>query len=235
MVTPMLSVIIPAYNEAGHIGDTVNHLLRNCNGTMMEVIVVDGGSTDDTVAEARAAGAQVVNSARKGRGVQMNAGAQQASAPILYFLHADSFPPVGFTDDILAALAAGYACGCYRLAFDHDHWFLRTLCWFTRFNVNAIRFGDQSLFVTKDVFSRAGGFDERLMIMEDQEIIHRLRRHGSFKLMNRSVVTSARKFLENGIYRTQGIFFLIYFQYYLGYSQERLLATFRRSFKKSKL
>lgn len=235
MAAPVLSVIIPAYNEAGHIGRTVDHLLRNNNSNMLETIVVDGGSTDDTIAEALAAGAQVVTSSRKGRAAQMNAGARQATAPILYFLHADSFPPVGFTDDILAAISEGYPCGCYRLAFDHDHWFLRTLCWFTRFNVNAIRFGDQSLFVTKEVFSGAGGFDERLMIMEDQEIMHRIQKYGPFKLMNRAIVTSARKFRDNGIYRTQGIFFLIYFQYYLGYPQEKLLATFRRNFKKSKL
>ena len=235
MVKAVLSVIIPTYNEAGHIGKTIRHLQRSGDPSLMEIIVIGGGSTDETAAEARAAGAQVLLSPRKGRAVQMNAGARRASTPILYFLHADSLPPPGFTDDIIESVATGYIAGCYRLTFDHDHWFLKANCWFTRFNINAVRFGDQSLFVWKAVFDKAGGFNEQHIVMEDQEIIRRLRRHGRFKVMQRAVVTSARKYLDNGIYRMQGIFFLIYFQYQLGYPQDKLLATFRRLIKKSKL
>ena len=73
-----------------------------------------------------------------------------------------------------------YAGGCFRLAFDYQHWFLKTNCWFTRFDMNAIRFGDQSLFVRKDVFEKCGGFDEKLLMMEDQEIIHRIKKYGKF-------------------------------------------------------
>ena len=91
------------------------------------------------------------------------------------------------------------------------------------------------LFVTKDVFQKTGGFNERLFMMEDQEIIHRIKKYGRFKVVNDVVTTSARKYLDNGIYRMQAIFFRIWFLFYLGYSQERLLKLHRRLIRKHKL
>ncbi len=232
----MISIIIPTYNEEGHIGETIR-LLQQLTGLHAdcEFIVADGGSQDNTRAEAEQAGAVVLVSPRKGRAAQMNFGASMAKGSIYYFLHADSVPPAGFTDDIAAAVSRGYASGCYRLRFDHDHWFLRANSWFTRFNVNAIRFGDQSLFVQSGVFRKSGGFRETLLVMEDQEIIHRLKKLGKFTVLQGAVVTSSRKYLDNGIYRMQGIFFRIWLLYYLGYSQERLLKVYRRLIRKSKL
>ncbi len=84
---------------------------------------------------------------------------------MLYFLHADSIPPNNFITQILRAYKDGAKSGCFRLAFDYHHWFLKANAWFTRFNVNAVRFGDQSLFVTKDVFQKCGGFRENLRMM----------------------------------------------------------------------
>lgn len=232
----MISIIIPAYNEEGHIGPTVRRLLKSSDAdAILEIIVVDGGSSDATVAEARAAGAIAIISPKKGRSAQMNAGAAAAKSALLYFLHADSIPPEGFAADILNAVEKGYSSGCYRLQFDHAHWFLKANCWFTRFDVNAIRFGDQSLFVTKVVFEKAGGFCEAHIVMEDQEIIRRIRRHGRFKVMKRAVTTSARKYLDNGVYRMQAIFFLIYFMYQLGYPQQRLVRTYRSLIKQDKV
>jgi hypothetical protein len=121
------------------------------------------------------------------------------------------------------------------LAFDHAHWFLKANCWFTRFDVNAIRFGDQSLFVTREKFIEAGGFCEKHIVMEDQEIITRLRRICRFMVIRKPVVTSARKYLENGIYKTQGIFFIIFFMYQLGYNQQKLLRTYKSMMKQDKL
>lgn len=232
----MISIIIPAYNEQGHIGETTRMLRRlDGAGLVHEIIVADGGSSDATCAEAVAAGARVLRCPRKGRAAQMNWGAAQASGTVLYFLHADSVPPPGFTQHIRAAVVQGYASGCYRLRFDHRHWFLQANSWFTRFDVNAIRFGDQSLFVTKEVFEKSGGFREDLLMMEDQEIIHRLKRGGRFVVLRGAVTTSARKYLDNGIYRMQLIFFRIWFLYYMGYSQERLLKLYRRLILKGKL
>ena len=232
----MISIIIPAYNEARHIGQTVRRLRELDQGQhIREIIVADGGSGDDTCNEGAAAGARVLACPRKGRAAQMNYGASVAAADILYFLHADSIPPAGFARDILVALAQGYTSGCYRLRFDHRHWFLRANAWFTRFDVNAVRFGDQSLFVTKKVFGQSGGFREDLLMMEDQEIIHRLKSCGPFKVMKGVVTTSARKYLDNGIYRMQLIFFRIWFLYYMGCPQERLLKLYREWILQGKL
>jgi rSAM/selenodomain-associated transferase 2 len=231
----MISIIIPTYNEGDQIEATISKVLAANRQQEIEVIVIDGGSKDQTMSTARKCGAIVELSEKKGRAAQMNKGASIANGEILYFLHADSLPPPDFTGYIMAALARGYTSGCFRLRFDQSHWFLNANCWFTRFDVNAVRFGDQSLFVTRDIFLKIGGFKEELAMMEDQEIIHRIKKHGKFKVMNAAVVTSARKYRDNGIYRMQGIFYRIWLLYYLGYSQEYLLQLHRKLIANNKL
>lgn len=229
MARPWLSIIIPTYNEAGRLGPLVGAL--RALGAMapeVEIIVVDGGSPDATTTEAMAAGAHVVQSPRRGRAAQLNFGAAAARGALLYFLHADSYPPATLLTDLRRALAAGAGSGCYRLAFDDRHWFLRANAWFTRFDWDWLRFGDQSLFVRREVFGQAGGFDERLLLFEDQEIIPRLRRHGRFALLPGVVTTSARKYRDNGVYRLQFIFGLLCGLYRLGASPQRLARVYRR-------
>ena len=200
-----------------------------------EIIVADGQSTDDTVVLAERSGAIVFICPKKGRAAQMNWGSRQATAPILYFLHADSIPPPNFDGDVMKSVNKGFRIGCFMLAFDQSHWFLNANCWFTRFNTKYFRFGDQSLFVTKEIFEKANGFREDLIVMEDQEIIGRLIKWGKFTVIKKPVITSARKYRENGVYKTQGIFFLIYFMYYLGFSQPAMVKTFRRLMKQHKV
>lgn len=231
----MFSIIIPTYNEAGRIAQTISSSHAANGKHEAEIIVVDGGSTDNTGSIAQEYGATVIRSERKGRAAQMNKGASVAKHDILYFLHADSIPPNDFTTQILNACRKGAKSGCFRLAFDFDHWFLKANAWFTRFNVNGVRFGDQSLFVNKETFQKAGGFREDLLMMEDQEIIHRLKKHGKFTVLNDCVTTSARKYLDNGVYRMQLIFYRIWAMYYLGYSQQQMLKVHRRLIRKHKL
>jgi rSAM/selenodomain-associated transferase 2 len=232
----MISVVIPTYNEAAHIRRTIQWLWKNDVANLIgEIIVADAGSTDETVAIAQSEGVRVVRSAKKGRAAQMNVGAAQARERVLYFLHADTLPPPGFSTDIKHALEKKFQAGCYRLSFDFDHWFLKANCWFTRFDVDAIRFGDQSLFVTKGMFQQTGGFCEKHLVLEDQDFVRRLKRVTRFTVLPGAVITSARKYLENGIYKTQGIFFIIYFLYRLGFSQQKLLATYRSLIRQDKL
>lgn len=231
----MISIIIPTYNEGDQIEETVRKIHAANGANKIETIVVDGGSIDQTMAIAANSGALTILSTKKGRAAQMNEGVSVAKGEVLYFLHADSIPPQNFTGYITTALADGYTSGCFRLRFDQSHWFLNANCWFTRFDVNAVRFGDQSLFVTRDVFDKSGGFNEDLLMMEDQEIIHRIKKYGRFTVMNAAVTTSARKYRDNGIYRMQGIFYRIWLMYYLGYSQEYLLKVHRRLIANHKL
>ncbi len=231
----MISLVIPAYNEEGFIGPSVDAAMRAAGRHLLsEVIVVDGGSSDGTIKEAEAAGAKVIVSPRKGRAAQMNMGAQTARGELLYFLHADSIPPSGYTQRIIEA-AEQNVSGCFRLRFDHEHWFLRTNCWFTRFDVQAFRYGDQSLFVRRDAFLQVGGFKEELVIFEDNEIIGRLKKIGPFKILPFCVQTSARKYVENGIFKMQGIFYLMYFMYALGYPQDRMVQTYRALIRQDKI
>ena len=181
----MISVIIPTYNEEATIQKIIEQLQKNDEEKLVsQIIISDGGSTDNTIFISKQTNAEVILSPAKGRAAQMNYGASFSSNNILYFLNADSIPPPGFSTDIVSAVEKGFASGCFRLSFDYDHWFLKANCWFTRFDINAVRFGGQSLFVTKEIFEKPGGFCEDLFMMEGQEIIKRIKKYGKFKVMN---------------------------------------------------
>lgn len=231
-----VSVIIPTYKEADGIGSLVRYLYEG-NGTdnALEIIVVDAGSPDDTAVVAQQAGARVVQCPRKGRAAQLNFGASYATGSILYFLHADTYPPVGFSQEIRAAVEQGSGAGCYRLAFDHPSWFLKANAWFTRFHFELFRFGDQSLFVRRDVFSQIGGYREDMVVLEDQEITRRLRRAAPFQILPGPIVTSARKYRENGVWRLQSIYYLITMMHRLGASQQRLVNMYRTMIRQDKI
>ncbi len=225
----MISIIIPTFNEEKKLGATISYLLAaDDKKYISEIIIADGGSTDNTVNIAKDLLAKFTVTPGKNRAAQLNSGAAIASGNMLFFLHADSIPSKKFIKKIIKAADKNCQSGCFRLLFDHDHWFLKANAWFTRFNVNAVRFGDQGLFVTKTVFEKCGGYNENLFIMEDQEIIHRLKKFSSFIVIDDYIQTSARKYLKNGIYKTQGTFFIIWLFYYLGFSQQRLVKLYRK-------
>ncbi len=232
----MITVIIPTFNEA----DVIDHTLAKIKSQdkqllITEVIIADGGSMDGTQNKIFPQNHLLLCCKQKGRAAQMNEAAALATNGILFFLHADSWPPESFSTQIKAAFEKGYASGCFRLAFDYDHWFLKLNAWFTRFNINNFRFGDQGLFLRKTDFIDSGGFKTDHIVMEDQEFIKRFQKKNSFVVLPSAVCTSARKYLENGIYKTQAVFFLIYFMYYLGYSQKNLVKTYKHLLKQKKL
>ncbi len=225
----MISIIIPAFNEETKIGELLSFLKKHSEGQVSEIIVVDGGSSDNTVEVAEEKGAKVWESPVKGRANQMNFGAKKAGGEWLYFLHADTTPPPTFAADITEKIRAGFECGCFRLSFDNSHPALRVYSWFTRFDLDFFRFGDQSLFVRKALFSKINGFDGKLLVMEDQEIVKRLKNHAQFVILKKSVVTSARKYQRFGVFRLQFIFAIIVVLFYLKISQE-VIAHFYKSF-----
>ncbi|MEO6315560.1 MAG: TIGR04283 family arsenosugar biosynthesis glycosyltransferase [Chitinophagaceae bacterium] len=232
----MISVIIPTYNESSHILLTIRKIRQyDQAGLVKQIIVADGGSTDNTAEMAALEGAEVFISPKKGRAAQMNYGASFVTQTIMYFLHADTIPVNGFTSDVVAAIEGGAIAGCFMLSFNYKHWFLQANCWFTRFDVAAFRYGDQSLFVNTTQFSAIQGFNETLIVFEDYDIIKRLKKMGSFTIIKKPVITSARKYTDNGIFKIQGIFYLMYFLYRFGFPQEKLVSTYKRLVKQDKL
>lgn len=219
-----ISIVIPTLNEQNMIGPIIVELRRRESNDryIHEIIVADGGSSDATRREAELAGAVVITCNHKGRAVQMNEGARAASGDILYFLHADTLPPHLFDNEIIRAISNGTGAGCFQLKFSNDHPVLRFYGWCTRFKITFVRFGDQSLFVTAENFRKVGGFNERLLLMEDQKIVNDLKSVTSFALLDEAVETSARKYEKNGVIRLQFIFGVIVILYYCGARQETL-------------
>jgi Glycosyltransferases involved in cell wall biogenesis len=166
----MISIIIPVINEVENIGKLLSYLFATASEkNISEIIVVDGGSfdgTQDTILKISetAPFKTVLISSEKGRAKQMNLGAQNASGSILYFLHADSFPPKEFDTSILMEINKGNHAGCFRMKFDSKHLVLVFSQWFTKFNFKVCRGGDQSLFVSKNLFQKLSGFNEQYAI-----------------------------------------------------------------------
>jgi len=224
----MISVIIPTYNEALIIADTISKVRQHdIAGLVKEIVVADGKSTDETVEIAAANDAIIVHS-NKGRAAQMNAGAAFATQPVLYFLHADSTPPEGYSTLISKNVLADRPAGFFKMAFDYPHWFLKANCWFTRFNLSVFRFGDQSMYITKRLFLVAGSFNEQLILLEDQEFVTRVKKISNMDILPNTVITSARKYRVHGVYKTQATFFLVYFLYRMGVQQPTLLRVYQR-------
>ncbi len=180
---PILTIVIPVYNEANTIGNLIAHLKEHSfESASTEIIIVDGGSQDETLKIANEFDVRILRSS-KGRATQMNLGARHASANILYFLHADTFPPKNFDTFIVASVKEGALVGCFRMYFDSDSHFLRFFAWFSRINHPICRGGDQSLFITKELFLQSQGFNEEYKVYEDNEFITRLSRKNEFKIL----------------------------------------------------
>ena len=226
-----ISVIIPTYNEEKVIGPLVRHLLAKRSGTPEEVLVVDGGSTDQTVSVARQAGAQVHLSPHKGRAQQMNFGAGLARGQVLYFVHADTRPPTGYVADIRESIKKGYTIGSYRSRFCSSHPMLKLNSYFSRFDRFTCRGGDQTLFVTRPLFDRLGGYDDYYIVMEDFDFIRRARRQTRFRVMPRDAYVSARKYDDNSYGRVTVANLIVFTMFRLGFSPSQLLRTYKRLVK----
>ena len=216
-----ISIIIPVLNEGNTIGACLDRL--NEQAEPHDIVVVDGGSLDNTLAVVRTfPGVKWLRASKSGRGRQMNQGVRVAKGDILLFLHSDTLLMPGGLAMIEALLAqTGIVAGSFSLRFVHRSPFLRLYARFSRINHILFTYGDQGLFMTRRVFEQVGGFPE-IPLMEDVEIQTSLRRIGRFVKIHHPVVTSARRFLLNGIIRQQLLNTVLVLLYHAGVSPVRL-------------
>lgn len=213
-----ISVIIPTLNEAAFIERTVRSVCAQPGPK--EIIVADGGSTDDTAALAHAHAA-VVRS-RRGRAAQMNAGARQASGDVLLFLHADTLLPPNAFAGIRQTLAdPGAEAGIFRLRFDLDTPLLRFYSLWTHLPTPLLCFGDRGLFVRHSAFQALGSFPEWDMF-EDLELARLLAARGGLRYLAQAVTTSARRFQRYGPLRQQWLNTRLWLRYVLGLAPNKL-------------
>jgi rSAM/selenodomain-associated transferase 2 len=224
-----LSIIIPALDEAEVIARTL-HAVAPLRARGAEVIVVDGGSKDDTVALA-APRADLVVAAPRGRARQMNAGAKRARGAILFFLHADTEPPRDADALIVDGLnRTRRAWGRFDARIAGAHPLLRVVEWLMnlRSRLTGIATGDQGIFVTRTLFVAAGGFPE-IPLMEDVSLSKRLKRFGPPLCLRHQITTSARRWERNGVIRTVVLMWALRLAFRLGVDPERLAARYERN------
>ncbi len=223
-----ISIIIPTYNEEQYIIALIGFLQKYANNKVAEIIVCDGCSKDRTLEIAVSTGIKAVICPVKCRASQMNYGALLAKGDILYFVHADTFPPQNFVADILRAVKNGYDLGRYKTKFISNKAMLRINEWLTRFDFFICMGGDQTLFIRKKFFAQLGGFREDMQLMEEYEFCARARKLGRYKVMNGEALISARKYEKNSWLEVQKANFKVVQLYRKGAPQELLVKTYKR-------
>ncbi len=221
-----ISVIIPALNEGSHVAATLESVRL---GKPHEIIVVDGGSTDDTVRFAQEGGATVLLS-RPGRARQMNAGAARALGGVLLFLHADTLLPEGWTRCVGETLRAHkVAAGAFRFRIAEDFTGKWMVEWATHIRSRWFQkpYGDQAMFLRQSLFEELGGFAD-LPIMEDYEFVNRLRHLGRVITVTEPAFTSGRRWRRLGFIRTTVINRLVVAGYHCGVCPQKLTRLYRR-------
>jgi rSAM/selenodomain-associated transferase 2 len=198
-----LSVIIPTLNEEKNIANLIDFIKQEEVKT--EIIISDAESTDNTKKIALAKGAVIVNSKKASRGLQLNRGAEIASAPILLFLHADSTLEKGSLSVLVNKLQRqkNTIGGCFTLKIASEHPLLKFISWSSNLRAKYLNliFGDQGIFIKRKIFESLGGFPE-IELMEDWEFSKKIAKAGELLFLNKKIYTSSRRWEKHGVLKT---------------------------------
>ena len=223
-----ISVIIPCLNEEAHIEKSIRSAQQQPDA---EIIVVDGGSQDRTMEILRNLDGVSVVSHSTGRARQMNRGADLANGSALLFLHADTTLPKNYSSHILQVLnTPQISVGAFRLKVDLNDWRVRVMEHLVHWRSTLFQmpYGDQGIFVKTSNFQRVGGFPE-LPILEDYELVRKLREIGKVKIAESAVVTSGRRWQTLGIFQTTRINWSMIWKYRRGECPEALRKWYREA------
>lgn len=226
----LMSVVIPVLHEEGQVAAALMRLQAAARSSRIEVIVVDGGSSDRTLELARAFDwVKVIECGPANRGRQMNAGARAAQGKTLLFLHADVEMPDDGIAAIRRALSGDDALGgCFQIRFpEQAPASLRLVARGVNFRTRLFRTatGDQAIFVRREVFAAIGGY-QTIPLMEDVAFFNELKKRGRVTILGQQVVISPRRWLNFGVWRTVFLMYLLRFGYWVGVPPAKLKQFF---------
>ena len=219
-----ISIIIPVLNDEKNLSQLLNHL--SCNDDV-EIIVVDGGSHDNSLFIAQEQAATVMVS-KAGRAIQMNSGAQIATGDVFLFLHADTLLPDSALSSIVSRCTEHDCWGRFDVHLSNDKFIYRVIERFInlRSRLTSVATGDQAIFIKKDLFDRVGGYPE-IALMEDVAFCKLLKKHSKPHCLKDSVVTSSRRWESNGVIKTILLMWKLRLYYFLGVSPNKLNKMYR--------